>query len=439
MKPRSQLTTPSSGAKVTSSGLARDPLGAALASLVRRRRFRSRIADETRFGSWLIAAGAALVCLAGCAGADEPSASLPNQAPPPDYPTIAAPPNVFGAMMRDMTLGMPCPAPGLPPEVTKLIDCAAMRKVAGAASYAQRQVIAATLPPVVDLRERGLSGPVKNQAAVGACAGFAVSSVLDNIARRSARAEVSSALHIFSRYTGKGLEDLRGHPMTNEAIWPYDPARACRFAKQAEQQAGCGQEYGVASGSAWSDPGLLAEQSRADSAGVVRIDQFEELPEGIDPVQLAALLADGEALYSVMRFYRPAWESSDLERTGYLPYYPVEAADSYHAVTLEGYRWGRYGREFLIKNSWGDDWGHDGRAFVPETMLRTHMNWGYRLVASMSGAPTAIDGPASQPVGTAICLPLVGCHNPPAPSQIPWPTPGGALPLPAGLHLPWLR
>ena len=317
-----------------------------------------------------------------------------------------------------------------------------MKKIAGATTYAQRQVIAAALPPTVDLRQRSLSGPVKNQQAVGACAGFAISSVLDNVALRSGRGDVSSPLHVFASYTGKGLEDLRGRPMTNDSVWPYDPARACRFAREDSQAADCGSQYGVSPGSAWSDPGLLGEQARADSSGVVRIDQFEELPEGSDPIQLAALVADGEAVYVALRFYRPAWESDELRRTGYLPYYPPEAANEAHAVAVEGYRHGAYGREYLVKNSWGAEWGREGRAYVPESMMRTHMTWGYRVVASMSGTPTRLDGASAQPAGTAVCLPFIGCHNPPQPGQMPWPSQSGAplpsLPLPSGLPaLPW--
>jgi hypothetical protein len=398
------------------------------------------IARTMKRSSCVIAAGAVLVCLAGCAGADEPSASQPRQGPPPNYPTYPAPPSIFGPLMRDLGAAMPCPPPGMPPELTKLMDCAAMKKIAGATTYAQRQVIAAALPPVVDLRSRGLSGPVKNQQQVGACAGFAISSVLDNVALRSGRGEVSSALHIFASYTGKGLEDLRGRPMTNDYVWPYDPARACRFAREDNQAGDCGSYYGVTPGSAWSDSGMLSEEARADASGVVRIDQFEELPEGTDPVQIAALLADGEALYAALRFYRPAWQSDDVKRTGYLPFYAADAANESHAVTIEGYRQGPYGREFLFKNSWGDDWGQNGRAYIPESMLRTHMTWGYRVVASMSGTPTT-SGRPNQPAGTAVCLPFLGCQNAPSPSQLPWPgTSGAALPLPIGLpQLPWLR
>lgn len=286
-----------------------------------------------------------------------------------------------------------------------------MRKIAGAVSYAPRQIAVAALPARVDLREWNLVGPIKNQEQVGACSGFAMSSVLDNVARRARRGDVISPLHIFTTYTGRGLEDLRGRPMTQENVWPYDPARACRFAKVSDQAASCGSTYGVTPGSAYGDPQLLGEQARADSMGAARIDAFEEMNENIDFNQIAALLADGESIWISLSFYRPAWQSPDVGRTGYLPYYPADAANEYHAVVLEGYRYGQWGREFLIRNSWGSDWGQDGRAWVPENMMRTHMNWGYRVRATLTNMPsdgTAV-GPAVGGGSSGVCIPGVLC------------------------------
>ncbi|NUP13182.1 MAG: hypothetical protein HOW73_44655 [Polyangiaceae bacterium] len=332
---------------------------------------------------------------------------------------MAPPAGGWSTLLGSLSQDLPCPAPGMPKELASMIDCAAMKKVAGATSFIPRQIVAATLPRYVDLDERGLSGPVKDQQQVGACAGFAVSSVLDNVARRSQRGDVSSPLHVFTTYTGNGLETIRGRPMTAETVWPYDPSRACRFARDGSQVGSCGSYYGVSPGSAWSDPGLMNERARADASGFVRIDQFEELAEGTDPNQMAALLADGESIWVALRFYRPAWQSPEVERTGYLPYYPPESAGENHAVVLEGYRVGPYGREFVFKNSWGQGWGRNGRAIIPESMLRTHMNWGYRIRATLSSTPTDGGSPPGN-AGNGLCIPGLACL--PAPGNASWPS-----------------
>jgi hypothetical protein len=180
---------------------------------------------------------------------------------------------------------------------------------------------------------------------------------------------------------------------------------------------------------------MLGERDRAESMGAVRIDAFEELPEGTDPDQLAALLAEGEAIYAVLKFHGSGWDGNEVKRTGYLPHYPAEAATEAHAVTLEGYRWGPWGREFLFKNSWGQDWGRDGRAWIPQSMLSTHMTWGYRVRATLTNAPSAgTEGPKPQ---AGLCVPGLLClPRPEALTQpgTPWPT----LQLPMGLPIPRL-
>lgn len=376
----------------------------------------------------------------GCGRTREPRGAFNPQSPPiPDYPVVDAPLRAAGWSSMFGVLGaeIPCPLPGTPPEVARLMDCSAMKKVLGATKFAPRQIVAASLPPSVDHRQWGLSGPVKAQEQVGACSGFAVSSVMDNTARRARRGEVVSPLHVFATYTGHGLDVLKGRPMTLENIWPYDPARACRFSKADYQSGSCGDSYHVVPGSAWTDPALMGEHARAESSGALRIDAFEEISEPIDFDQIAALLADGESIWASIRFYRPAWQSDELEETGYIPDYPPESTTESHAVTLEGYRWGRWGREFLLKNSWGTDWGKDGRAWMPEVLLKKHFTWGYRIRSSLTNIPSN-GSPAEAPTRPdALCIPgffcLPGANTSGSPQQAP------PLPFPSNFPIPFPR
>jgi hypothetical protein len=349
--------------------------------------------------------------------------------PPPGLPGLPGMPPALVSAALDMIAAaqkaIPCPPPGLPPEVTRFIDCAAIRMASNAVEYIPR-VITAALPAQVDHRAQGLTGPVKDQNPVGACAGFAISSVMDNAIRRRGRTEVVSPLHIFSNYTHQNdLGALKGRPLTVEPVWPYDKVKACRIS--SPQHGGyCQSEAGVIPGSGMSDPYLMGEKARADSMGAFRIDLMEKLgPQHID--QIALLLAEGEAVWISLAFNRQAWDD-DSVRSGYLPYYPAQDGVG-HAVVLQGYRLGPTGREFLFQNSWGTDWGLAGYLWIPDSMLRTHMRHAYRLrISDAAGAPyVPPSGPAPQTVPTAGCpagqVAVFGICFPQAPGASP--APGG--------------
>ena len=344
-------------------------------------------------------------------------------APPAPRPSTAA----LAAAATAMSLleALPCPPPGLPAELTAQIDCAAFRGISGAVAYVPRQVALGALPPAVDLRVDGLVGPVRDQAHVGACSAFAIAATMDNAVRRFGLTEPSSSLHIYSTYASNDLdlgEAVRGRPIALEPTWPYDPVRACRLTKSDSD--GCGGSYGVSPGSGIHDPGLQSERARADASGRWRVDGFEQLAgPGIDGDQLALLLAGGEAVYATFAFYRPAWEAV---RGGYdvMPHYDVAQASSFHAVTLEGYRRTPQGRQFLIHNSWGRDWGAGGYAWVDEALVSTAMRHGYRLrVAPATAwappgqgatAPPAVPALPDLSALPAVALPTCGAGT------IPW-------------------
>lgn len=376
-----------------------------------------------------------------------PSAWAPPPAAQPGVPAI-------GSSVMDLLAAaqrsIPCPLPGLPPELARLVDCAAMRAAAGAVEYVPRAITSA-LPALVDHRAQGLTGPVKNQNPVGACAGFAISSVMDTAIRRRGRFDVVSPLHVFASYTQQNdLGALKGKPLTVEPVWPFDKVKACRIA--APQHGGnCESEAGVYPGSGVNDPLLLSEKARADGTGVFRIDAMEYLTAK-DVDQIALLLAEGEAVWVALAFNRQAWDW-DSVKSGYLPYYPPQDGLG-HAVVLQGYRMGPGGREFLFQNSWGPSWGLGGYLWIPDSMLRTHLLHGYRVrVSEAAGAPyvppalptapavPAASCPPGQTPLLGVCLPLPGAPQGgslPAPGTFPSPgavpslgnCPAGTLPNP---------
>jgi len=305
-----------------------------------------------------------------------------------------------------------------------------MKRFEEAAAYVPRQ-IAGPLPSHIDLRAHGLSGPVRDQAQVGACAGFAMTTVLDNFARRQGRREDLSALHVFSIYNleddGRGFSRaLRARPITHEAVWPYNPVVACRFA-DGHTGEGCAEVYRVPQDSARGDGYLMARKTDADRRGRFQIVGYEELPtDPVDPEQIAMVLASGEAIWAAFAFYRPAWQSISGNRGSVLPYFPPHLQHSSHAVTLEGYRSTPRGRQFLIHNSWGLDWGEGGYAWVDETTLRAHLNTAYRVLVADASIP--IPRPDGNCRHGRVPI-LDTCAPPPPPTpDLPalpgWPPPG---------------
>jgi len=363
----------------------------------------------------------ALFVLLGCAGeragappASSPPASEPlRPLPPPDPIALAA--AAGSDLLRELDK-LPCPPPGLDPALAAGLDCAAMRRFADAVSYVPRHYAAGSLPARIDLRAHGLSGPVKDQAMVGSCAGFAMSTVMDNAARRAGRGDVVAPLHIFSKYANRPSfsSELLHQPITVEPVWPYDPARACRLSAGGYDES-CGQHYGVQPGSGYGDPYLMGERARADQSGYWRIDGFEEIaPEALDLNQLALILASGESIWISLAFHRPAWDS--LHGGGdQLPFYPLSDQGGAHAVTLEGYRARPGGRDFLIHNSWGQRWAAQGYAWIDERMLATHLRYAYRarvVDAALPPPAAPADCPSGQRGPFGLCLP--GATAPPS-------------------------
>lgn len=342
----------------------------------------------------------ASLLLCACASPSSPGPRAPVDEPIVSSPLVPLPPPspwaLVAATTRTVTshlAELPCPAPGLPPELASRVDCAAMKRFAEATAYAQREIAAGSLPPAVDLRAHGLSGPVKDQEQVGACAGFAMSSVLDNAARRAGRADVVSPLHVFATYapTTDFSRSLKGRAFAVEQVWPWDSARACRFA-QEYQGLSCRSLYGITPGAA--DPMTLSERDRADASGRLRILGYEEMTADTD--QIALVLASGESIWVAFRFEDGAWNALNQSGGSLLPWYPVEAATSSHAVVLEGYRTGPGGREFLMHNSWGHSWGHGGYAWIHDSMVRTHLDFAYRVTVADAAVP-ALPAPGAWP------------------------------------------
>lgn len=265
------------------------------------------------------------------------------------------------------------------------------------------------VPASVDLRSQGVDGPVKSQEMVGVCWAFALSSIMENALLRSGSADVVAPLHLVSSNAWKTLHDSgTTNAMTTENTWPYDPAKACKL-KESPRDQWCEDAYHVTQGSWRADSALSAEVEAANARGTHRVTTFEV----IEPPSFEAIVDDlavGQEVYGAFRIDDDAWSHP---RNGLIEDYPGEERGA-HAVTIVGYRTnGPRGRELLIKNSWGVDWGDGGYAWLSERTLQQHGDDFFAVVVdsrpggNMNPGTTVIPG-----LGIPVPFPIPGLPQP---------------------------
>ncbi|MCA9640798.1 MAG: hypothetical protein KC492_08880 [Myxococcales bacterium] len=221
----------------------------------------------------------------------------------------------------------------------------------------------AELPLSVDLRERGLDGPVRDQGQVGVCWSMAMSGVADNALRRAGQSEDASPLHLIANRAYERLYTSgQSEGFTREPVWRYDARSACKLKDYGNDD--CGDKLGVTQGSWSRDPKLVRAKRYANAHPFLRLADAESL-SGTD--EIATALAQGRAAYLDLYIDQAVW-SCRVMSGGRIPNYTSRSAA--HAVTVVGYREGASGREFLIKNSWGTQWGNAGYGWLQERTLQ---------------------------------------------------------------------
>lgn len=308
------------------------------------------------------------------------------------------------------------------------------------------------VPPAVDHRTDGTEGPIKDQGAVGVCTAMSLSSAMDNQIRRMGRQDVVSALHLWSKYgiptMGDAGDKNVDQVLSLEPSWQYDPAKACKLSRDPMEP--CAAAYHVVPGSASMDPVIIAEKSRADSAGrykLTGIEQLQSKPANID--ELSAVLAGGDDVWASFWVNDEAWKSRSL-RDAVIPDY-VTDSNVGHAVVLAGYRTMPDGtKQFLVHNSWSDRWGDRGYGWISQAMVTKYLRAAYKVKVGDANAPSTPNQPSSSgcPAGqvkdavsgqcaapcssgsapaAGVCLPSVPGFPMPGGGQQPAP-PGGQQP-----------
>jgi len=349
------------------------------------------------------------------------------------------PPNPFGAaaatawvnmtyeQLRPLLAQLPCPLPGLPPELTRLVDCNVLRPIPNVVPSEPLPPTPGGTPASVDHRSQSLVGAVRDQGEVGSCEANAIASLIDTYTRaRRLNALPASALHIFAIYErtrigGVDKEDVgnltRVAGVTAEIVWPYDPVKACRIAVGNDGQ-GCDARYHVQKESAYTDPTLVAERQRADASPSYRIVSIQNVTEtGRDGVlvdtgkaeaQMMKLLAAGEAVYLGVDMATNWTSASGMRGVEVLP--QPQGYYGSHALLAQGYRATASGTQFLVQNSWGTSWGQGGFAWIPDDILRSRLRAAYRFKVDLpSDARTPGSPPAATPPAPPPSAPTTTC------------------------------
>lgn len=312
-----------------------------------------------------------------------------NPGPPPRVPRLSPRPGCGFVQVGSEQIPIDCARPGY----SNIATAARPMLPDPIFRRALTHVGAAELPAVVDHREDGTEGPVRNQRNVGACSAFSFATAIDHaLARRTGKAWAVSAMHIWSRYhdplMSLSVEKNRNRPLTSEAFWPYSDVNqvfACMWVGPWECKPYCGDSCACNIPATYCgrevDAGQLA---LADANPIARFTNATQIEH--DKFTLMRALAQGQDIWMAMNFSYAAFDSARLipehdELRWVMGHFEVEDKSSGHAMVIAGYRVRPSGTYFLLHNSWGEAWGDRGYAWVHEKTLEMNLVSAYLVDA----------------------------------------------------------
>jgi C1A family cysteine protease len=223
------------------------------------------------------------------------------------------------------------------------------------------------LPASVDLRSK--CPPIYNQGQLGSCTGNGIAAAIEFDQMKLGKEKfVPSRLFIYynervmegtvnqdaGAQIRDGIKSVATLGAPPESLWPYDIGK---FADQPSVAA-----YAAAKND------LVASYAR-----VAQILQ-----------QMQGCLAGGFPFVLGFTVYE-SFESGDVAKTGIVPIpAPGEKVAGGHCVVAVGYS--DHDRRFIIRNSWGTEWGLDGYCLMPyEYLLNSHLSSDFWTIRSVTG------------------------------------------------------
>ncbi len=210
---------------------------------------------------------------------------------------------------------------------------------------------ASALPPSVDLRPQ--CAPVYDQGQLGSCTANAIAGAIEFDQRKEQLAQIFTPSRLFIYYNERvvensvdsdagaqirdGIKSVASQGVCAESLWPY---AADQFATRPS--APC---YKIAR----THPAV----------------NYSRVPQ--DTNQLKACLAAGYPFVLGITVYE-SFESDEVAHSGVVPLPQAsETALGGHAVMAAGYD--DASQRFLVRNSWGSDWGMGGYFTIPYAYL----------------------------------------------------------------------
>lgn len=244
----------------------------------------------------------------------------------------------------------------------------------------------AGLPSIIDHRPD--QSPIKNQGSRGTCVAHASLALIEAYNHIPDDLSEQCAHYKFNEFLGRphnvnaGLKTTMAAPFLArsdgrvclESDWPYLPTQTAVDALVAlgtygpPQACQNNETYGYGSYKIISDRGLVGESIK-------------------NTRYLEALLYQG---YNVVVGTWVSWDDKDnngvldpvLDRFGK----PIGRGG--HAMLIVGYN--RPGQYFIVKNSWGRGWGHNGYAYLHYNLARSCFKYGFVVHDVVPPAPTQL-------------------------------------------------
>ena len=217
--------------------------------------------------------------------------------------------------------------------------------------YAAPRRVLARLPARIDLRPA--CPPVYDQEQLGSCTANAIGAAhqFEQLRQDAAKAFAPSRLFIY--YNERVIE---GTVATDSGAMLRDGIKSV-------------VRQGVCAETLW--PYRIEAFARKPSAACYRVARdhqvvsYQRLAQDLD--QMKGCLADGYPFVFGFSVYE-SFESQAVARTGVVPL-PVssERVQGGHAVLAVGYD--DAAQRFIVRNSWGGQWGRNGHCFMPYAYL----------------------------------------------------------------------
>lgn len=215
-----------------------------------------------------------------------------------------------------------------------------------------RQPLKTALPKEIDLR--GGCSPVVDQGELGSCTANAIGSGLREYIELKSKQNFVALSRLYLYYHERLLEGT-----VNE-----DSGAEIRDGMKVLSQLGiCSEEL---------DPYVISKFTAAPSqeaeleAGEYKISSYQRI-SSINDVKRC--LAEGYPVVLGMSVYE-SFESESVAKNGIVPtpkWY--EKILGGHAMLIVGYKKMGLKEYFIIRNSWGDNWGDDGYCYIPTSFI----------------------------------------------------------------------